>query len=166
MSQVITNEILNTELQAFLQKLAVSVYSYDYAFYKCLYDHGFRLSEMFTLHESTIDHDNIVTVKTLKNSLDRLIPLKQFPEVIQQSIITHTNKFFFHKEDHYNRTFKQYFRFKSVQIQDKPITTHLFRHNFARQEYLRTRSVVAVKNKMGLTSDQVCISYIFSNIYY
>lgn len=156
---------LRNSLETFLQTLQASYLQFNYPFFKTLYDHGFRVNELFTLHNSYVDENKIVHCITSKGNPTRLIPIDMFHEVVQNSIRDNKNYFALYKVDHYFDCFKYLYEYKNVTIGNHPKSLHLFRHNVARQTYLLRNSLDDVMHKIGVTKEDTARIYVFSLIY-
>lgn len=163
---IISNQELDTMLQGFLQSLKLSFYNYDYPFFKTLYDFGFRFNEMFTLHNSVINENNLVECITSKGNPYRFIPLSSFDPLVQESLIRQIDLFVYHKKDIYHNIFNDYFQLRHVFIGNHAKTIHLFRHNVAKKIFASSGSVQSVMNYLGVVKEETALIYINSKIYF
>ncbi len=156
--------MLSSSLQNFLSTLQASFYAFNFPVFKTLFDFGFRMNELYTLHLSEIDSNNIVHCITSKNNPYRPISLRSFQPIVQESILSNKNLFCHYKEDHYFKTFNYLYQYKNVRIGYHPKSVHLFRHNVAKQIYSSTQNVRDVMNFLGVVKEDTAFSYIFSLI--
>jgi len=133
--------ILNQfDIDSILLQILDDVKKYDiYSFilFDSLYKTGLRINELIEYSRITQIDTNTVLVNTQKFSNPRAINSSLLNETYFEAFKSNTLKLFIRSYSYYNSSFITRCRYyKDIKIGGKPVTTHLFRHNYIKKLWI------------------------------
>lgn len=162
--EVLTEEALNGLLILFLSRLSNSHYNHAIDVFNLLYNFGFRIRELESLHLWQYTDEGYVITKSSKGSNDRFIDANLLPDIVLDSIEVGVN--FVYTSTY--KTYRSYFgRMKGcrfLSVGDKSIATHVFRHNRIKQYSKSGMSDQQIKEFFGIKNESVVARYRNSQI--
>ncbi len=163
--ELLTSNELNGLLAGILNRLTASYYLRQHAVFHILYHHGFRIMEVKDLHNWTDNLDGTITAPTSKLGDPRTIQKADLPQLAVTSIETQTPLLFRRSYSSYERLFNRLAPVKKLWVGDKPIGSHVFRHNRMKQLHLGGMSYEDIRVLFGLQNVSVVTNYVASEIW-
>lgn len=161
--------ITNTQLNQILLDLIVkakATYPPIGSAYQLLYDTGARFHEITYLQDwKFIDNGHSIQYQTIKNDHTRIFPVSLLtPESI--NLIATSGQSIEHITYHRARNLMQeLLSGKSLTTNQKQLSLHAFRHNFARQLLAKGLGPTTIQQYLGLKSETVFSGYLSKIIY-
>jgi len=156
-------ETLNNDLLSFSAFLSEKQFFYT-NFLSMFYYTGLRFCEVQEFTRWSAPNENQLTVITAKGSYPRTFDNILLPAFFVSCVQDHTNPF----KGINNQTaafyFKTFFPKKQVRHDKKRLSTHLFRHNIAKQMFLAGSSRAEIKEFLGEKSILNSNNYIDSEL--
>lgn len=160
-----SSQDLASDLQSFL----ISVSEVSHWYFEFFYIQSITGCRFIELKEgvrwSVADQTHLLLF-TAKGSSPRIFKKDSFPLYFIQSVTAGTCYFNRITNSTASYYFKVFYPKKRVFHGQHPLTTHLFRHNFAKQLYLANYSRLEVQSEMGEKSIFNSNSYIDSDLEY
>lgn len=156
---------LQDNLQLFLFHVAHVSQSYSIAF-KIMYHTGCRFSELRSISRFSFTALNQIQLTPLKNSNNRIFSTENIPTEFLNFITTQNNYFQMLNLSTASYYFKVYFAHKAVYHNTKLLTTHLFRHHFAKSLKNQGLSDQEIQQVLGEKDIRNSNNYIYSALTY
>lgn len=161
---IVTDGILNEELENMKAKLAELGLLSDYFFFQLLFETGVRVNEARELERWAKIDNNTYRLLPQKENTFRYFTADQIPKSLQSSIEDQVNYFAKMSIDHYRYVVNIYLKGWNWRIGKKGVSTHLFRHNYVKQNIESGVSVIDLQTEMGLLSSSTVSMYLNSII--
>lgn len=133
---------------------------------KLLYYTGIRISEVVQNENLYITTENDLFVFMPKTKRYRIIKYEPFLDEINLNLLLSINQSNYINEQNLKREIQKFSSYRRLYSGNKSIISHLFRHNFAKQQYEILKDYSKVNEKLQEQNLSVCINYIDSTIYY
>ncbi|MEI7513175.1 MAG: hypothetical protein WCJ74_00960 [bacterium] len=139
---------LNSDLQFFITSVS-NVSRWYFEFFSIQSITGCRFIELKELSRWSVADETHLLLFTAKGSAPRLFKKSAFPPFFVKAITDSNNYFFSITNATASYYFKVFYPKKKVFHLQHPLTTHLFRHNFAKQLHLSNYTRADVQLEMG-----------------
>ena len=126
---------------------------------------GLRIQELYNIFTAEYQGNNMFLVYTLKGSFVRYIDFKIYTPLILECISQQQTIFLPQSKATIERNFVTACNYVNLYVKEKGIETHFFRHVLMKEYNQNGLSVTQIKQRFGLSSDNVVNSYINSQIY-
>ena len=138
---------------------------YAYIIFDCLYNTGLRINELIDYSRLEIIDTNTVLVQTQKFSNPRTIQISDLNTIYFAHLAADTLKSILRSYSYYSNKFVLFNSlFPRLSINDKRITTHLFRHNYVKKLHESKLSISEISTIIGEREEKNTMGYIYSEI--
>ncbi len=166
---IITVLILNhTQIDELCQHLVNktrNVDIYAYILFDTLYNTGLRVNELIDYSRIEIIDTEMVLVTTQKFSNPRLINISDLNPIYFAHLASDTLKSILRSYSYYSNKFVLFNSlFPRLSINDKRITTHLFRHNYVKKLSNGGLSTSEISKIIGEREEKNTLGYVYSEI--
>lgn len=162
--RIITNE--NLEYNC---KSVISYYDNNdlqlYTLFLLLYSTGVRINEAINLNLWQLINADVVQLNGLKGANPRYFNLIDLPFEVQRYFIDSYNVFRFTSYTNLVRYLNRALQFKVYYQSSKSINFHMFRHNYIRKLYAKTKNIDTVLQELGKTVQSDISTYLYTNLY-
>ena len=158
-------ELLQDDLQLFKSRIASFNACYS-SIYNTLFKYGFRISEVTDQSRWDISNLPFIIINTEKKSNNRIINISDLDDYAKTAL----NAGFFPYTNTSAKVasyfMKNYYNRKAMYVENKLVTTHLFRHYAIKFWYEIGWSVTQISEFIGEVDEKNTIGYINSKLYY
>ena len=131
-----------------------------------MFFYGLRVSETLLIDDLMMSDDNRLIVKMPKTGYSRVIDSDSYLRYFDLQELKFCNSLSFMNKRAIERAVKECVPYAALRCGSKGINTHIFRHNFAKQQYEKLQSIQAVNQLLQEKTLSVCENYITKKIYY
>jgi site-specific recombinase XerD len=138
---------------------------YSFMLFESLYNTGLRVNELIEYSRLLRIDSNTILVTTQKFSNPRPINTNLLNSTYLEAFNNNNLSRFVRSFSYYNDSFSnRLLNFKSLHIKDKPVTTHLFRHNYIKKLYLSGLDTAQISAIIGERNNKNTQGYIDSKV--
>jgi len=156
---------LSQILDTFLTNVPSYHASHMMQLFRTMRTFGFRIRELKNIPDWEYVSQEEILAKTSKGSAPRLLKVDDCEPFLLQSIGSTENQLYRMSYSTYQRVFTEYTPALYFEVDDGPISLHLFRHAYIKELDASGNSIASIRNKTGIVSDTIVNNYINSNIY-
>ena len=156
------------EINGFCSIFLQSVSQFDltlYELYYNLYLTGLRYTELYNIDRWKYQNNDTVICTTAKGSFPRTFTADELSFPFYSSILRNENMFFTARYSTAIRYFSRFFPEPRIRCQNKEISTHIFRHNKAKQMKVQGKTDQEIQIYLGEISLENAQGYINSELY-
>ena len=158
----------NTDIDNCCQSIVEHAKKYDmysYIIFDSLYKTGLRINELLDYSRISIIDINSVLVQTQKFSNPRVISISDFNPVYISHLASGSLDAFIRSYSYYSEKILLFNSlFHKLYINNKRISTHLYRHNFVKKLYEEGLSISEISNTIGERDNKNTFGYVHSQI--
>ena len=143
-----------------------SKYPYYYPHVYFMYHYGCRIGEVFNYRISLDSSGNNILIFAQKNNNERILPpIDDSTFALLEKLNLSQNLSWLNKKN-LERVIKKVNPVSALQIGNKNVGAHLFRHNYVKKLVADGLQFSTIDQIMGYTTQSVSDTYVISRIYY
>ena len=158
-----SDENLQLDLQVFLSHVATLSQSYYVAF-NVMYHYGCRFSELRQINRFSNIDSYLFSIMPEKNNNIRTLSKNNLDSIFANFIATQNDYFKMLNLATGSYYFRKFYAKKIVYHETKVLTTHLFRHNYAKSLKLQGLSDLRIQIELGEKDIRNSNNYIYSQL--
>lgn len=161
--------ISNNDLEEYMYKTVHNNLFYRHEvrdLFKVMYYTGCRISDVLSYSNWVVLLDGRVQLQPLKGNNLRYFEVHELPDYFYNNIVNNVNQFngLFYGACEYH--LKQITDTKDFRQSNKKLTTHLYRHNYAKKLHDSSKTDEEIRIILGETNISSARNYIYSSISY
>jgi len=164
-SNVFTNTSLNVEIDEFVQRVSYSQFSHFKDVFLLLRQTGLRANELQYFDTWDFNENGSISAITSKHGNIREIDVSMLTESVLKSVIDSKVYFYLPKYETIQKTFNKISKHR-YSVKNKNVNTHIFRHNFIKQQRDEGVGSLVVAEILGLKKSSTVDIYYNSVIHY
>jgi len=129
------------------------------------YNTGLRFMELYLITNWLYVTDEHIICYTSKDSYDRIFTKDELTPFFYENVKDHFNDYEKYSFTTYNRYFNRYFPVYKIYHLTRPLASHLFRHNIAKQLKLLGQTDIEIQEYLGEKYLGNAQNYIYSELH-
>ena len=131
-----------------------------------MYLTGLRANEVLNFELWQVDEHQNLIVQTLKKSNPRTFSINEVSSIFADLLIYDNTRLITFNYKYLQRHFNKFVHYQKLYTGNKKISTHLFRHNKAKQLKQSGFTDIQIQTYLGEKDIKNALTYINSDIYY